>query len=204
MKVLQLDVDSLSVRQKERFLLWSIAPRPIAMISTISPHGKINLAPFSYFTAVGYSPMALLFCAGRRVDGTEKDTCRNARSPVEGGTGEFTINVLIESQAKAATAAARSLPHGESEYELAGLCSVPGTRVGTPRIEGSPIAFECRTSSIIPVGDFSIVVGEVVHIAVDEDLVNKTEFNIDLDRLCSVGRMGSADYVRTADRFLVE
>jgi len=202
--MLEIDVADMTERQREHLLLWSVVPRPIAMVSTLAPSGAVNLAPFSYFTAVGYAPMALLFCAGRRADGSEKDSCRNARPPAEGGTGEFTVSVLVEKFAEAASAAARPLPYGESEYELAGLRPTPGSRVRAPRVEGSPIAFECRTSAVIPVGAFFVVVGEVVHVAVEEGLIDEVSFHVDLDRLGSVGRMGAADYVRTSDRFVVE
>jgi flavin reductase (DIM6/NTAB) family NADH-FMN oxidoreductase RutF len=202
--MLDIDVADMSIRQRERLLLWSVVPRPIAMVSTVSPSGAVNLAPFSYYTAVGYSPMALLFCAGRRADGTEKDSCRNARVPAEGGTGEFTINVAIEKLAEAATDSAKPLPYGESEYELTGLRPMPGQRVQPPRIDGSPIAFECRTSTVVPVGDHFVVIGEVVHVTADEGLIDQTGFHVDLDRLESVGRMGAADYVRTLDRYVVD
>jgi flavin reductase (DIM6/NTAB) family NADH-FMN oxidoreductase RutF len=48
------------------------------------------------------------------------------------------------------------------------------------------------------------VVGEVVHVAVEEGLIDEVSFHVDLDRLGSVGRMGAADYVRTSDRFVVD
>ncbi|MFI2606504.1 flavin reductase family protein [Kitasatospora sp. NPDC018619] len=202
--MLHVDVASMTARQRQRLLLWSVVPRPVAMVSTVSPGGAVNLAPFSYFTAVGHSPMALLFCAGRLADGTEKDSCRNARLPAEGGTGEFTVNVLVEQHAGAAATAAKPLPYGESEYEPAGLRALPGHAVRSPRIDGSPIAFECRTSSVLPVGDHLVVVGEVVHVVVQEGLVDEAGFHVDLDRLGAVGRMGAADFVRTRDRYAVD
>jgi flavin reductase (DIM6/NTAB) family NADH-FMN oxidoreductase RutF len=203
MEMLELDPGELTEHQRENLLLWGVVPRPVAMVSTVSPWGAVNLAPFSYFTAVGYTPMSLLFCAGRKRDMSEKDSCRNARPRAEGGTGEFTVNVLIEDHAPAATAAAKPLPYGESEYTWAGLRPLPGIAVGTPRIDGSPIAFECRTTEVVPVGQFFIVVGEVVHLSVNEELLDRSDWRIDLDGLNPVGRMGAADYVRTFSRFTV-
>lgn len=124
--------------------------------------------------------------------------------PAEGGTGEFTVNVLIEKHAEAASTSAKPIPYGESEYEPARLRPMPGRRVRSPRIDGSPIAFECRTSAVVPVGDHFVIIGEVVHITADEGLIDETGFHVDLDRLGSVGRMGAADYVRTLDRYVVE
>ena len=201
--MLELDPEELTATQREHLLLWGVVPRPVAMVSTVSPEGVTNLAPFSYFTAVGHYPMSLVFCTGRKPDMSEKDSCRNARPPSEGGTGEFTVNVLIEDLAPAATTASKPLPHGESEYQLTGLRPVPGVVVGTPRIDGSPIAFECRTTNMVPVGEFFVIIGEVVHVAIQEGLLDLSSCHIDLDRLGAVGRMGAADYVRTASRFVV-
>ena len=136
-EMVELDPRALSSEQREHLLLWAVGPRPIAMVSTVSPDGSPNIAPFSYFTAVGYEPMSLIFCAGRRTDGSEKDSCRNARPRREGGTGEFTVNVLVEQQAWAATKAATPLPPGDSEYDLTGLRPLPGVKVAAPRLEGS-------------------------------------------------------------------
>lgn len=202
--MLEFDPGSLTESQRERLLLWSVVPRPVAMVSTVSPDGVANLAPFSYFTAVGYLPMSLLFCTGPKPDLSEKDSCRNARPASEGGTGEFTVNVLIEEHARAATAAARPLPYGESEYGPARLRPVPGVVVGTPRIDGSPIAFECSTTAVVPVGSFFVVIGEIVHVTIEESLLDRSSFQIDFDRLDSIGRMGAGEFVRTFSRFEIE
>lgn len=203
MDMLEVDPAQLTEHQRENFLLWGVVQRPVALVSTVSPDGAVNLAPFSYFTAVGYTPMSLLFCVGRKADMSEKDSCRNARLVSEGGTGEFTINVLTEDHAEAATAAAAPLPRGESEYHAARVRPVPGTVVGCPRIDGSPIAFECRTAKIVALGQFFVIIGEVVHLAISESLLDQSEFQLDLDQLRSIGRMGAADYVRTFSRFEV-
>jgi flavin reductase (DIM6/NTAB) family NADH-FMN oxidoreductase RutF len=202
-KVLELDPAVLTEHQSEELLLWGVVPRPVAMVSTVSPSGAANLAPFSYFTAAGYRPMSLLFCPGRRIDMSEKDSCRNARPPSEGGTGEFTVNVLTEDHARAASAAAMALPHGDSEYDLTDLTPVPGVIVGCPRIDGSPIAFECRTTAVVPVGAHFVVIGEIVHVTIEERLLDQSSYHIDLDRLGAVGRMGTIEYVRTMSRFEV-
>ena len=200
-EMVELDPGALSSEQREHLLLWAVGPRPIAMVSTVSLSGTANIAPFSYFTAVGYEPMALIFCAGRRSDGSEKDSCRNARPRRDGGTGEFTVNVLVEQQAWAATEAAKPLPPGDSEYDLTGLRPLPGVKVAAPRLAGSPIAAECRTTHIHTVGNHFLVVGEVVHVSVEAGLLDPSDFHLDLDRLGLVGRMGAVDYVRTGSRF---
>jgi flavin reductase (DIM6/NTAB) family NADH-FMN oxidoreductase RutF len=203
-KMLELDPGDLTEHQREDLLLWGVVPRPVAMVSTLSQAGVPNLAPFSYFTAVGYRPMSLLFCPGVRPDMSEKDSCRNARPPSDGGTGEFTVNLLTMDLAQAATTASKPLPPGESEYDLACLVPAPGVIVGCPRIAGSPIAFECRTTAVIPVGMHFIVTGEVVHLTIDESLLDRSSFHIDLDGLGAIGRMGAAEFVQTRSRFEIK
>src|SRR6476620_11684819 len=70
-----------------KFLIGSIIPRPIAVISTRNIDGSNNLAPFSFFTAVSAKPMIVCFCPLiRSSDGEFKDTVKAKRvkeSPVQ-------------------------------------------------------------------------------------------------------------------------
>ena len=74
---MEIDPLSLSVADRYKLLIGCVVPRPIAFVSTISPDGAPNLAPFSFFTGVGSNPLTLLFCPSNKPDGTEKDTLRN-------------------------------------------------------------------------------------------------------------------------------
>ena len=86
-----------------KLIIGSVLPRPIAFVSTISPDGTHNLAPFSFFTGATAKPPTVCFVPLRRFsDGQEKDTLRNIRA-----TNEFVVNVVSEDiveQAKAALA----------------------------------------------------------------------------------------------------
>ena len=76
-------------------LLNSVAPRPIAWISTVSASGQPNLAPFSFFNVVSVNPPLLGFSPGLRQSrlgasrGEAKDTLQNIRE-----TKEFVVNVV--------------------------------------------------------------------------------------------------------------
>ena len=61
-----------------------IVPRPIAFVSTVSPEGIYNLAPFSFFTGASINPPVVCFCPLRNADGHPKDTLRNVER-----TGDF-------------------------------------------------------------------------------------------------------------------
>lgn len=197
--------EALSLRNRYKLLIGAIVPRPIAFVSTVSASGETNLAPFSFFNGVGSNPMTLLFCPANRPDGSEKDTLRNCKPVDEGGTGEFVVNVAIESYATAVAAAAEPLDADVSEFDMVGLASVRSHVVRPPRVADSPIAFECQTTEVLRTnpgrpGGGNVVLGRVVHVFVRDDLVND-QMHIDADKLAAIGRMGGFGYVTTRDRF---
>src|SRR5215470_5600209 len=118
-----MDLDPAALSQSDRYklMIGCIVPRPIAFVSTTSPDGRHNLAPFSFFNGVGSDPMTLLFCPANKPDGTPKDSLRNAQLPADGGLGEFVVNIATEAYERKVAAAAEPLPYGESEFEVVGL-----------------------------------------------------------------------------------
>ena len=97
-----------------------VTPRPIAFVTTVSPDGKVNAAPFSFFNLLGANPPILAFAPGDRDDGTPKDTARNIRL-----IHEFVVNLVDEAIAEAMNKCAASSPHGENELIPAGLPARP-------------------------------------------------------------------------------
>jgi len=202
---MEIDPEGLAPAERYKLLIGCIVPRPIAFVSTVSPDGKTNLAPFSFFNGVGSDPMTLLFCPANARDGAEKDTLRNCKPVSEGGTGEFVVNVAVEEIIAKVALAAERLPYGESEFDLTGLTAVPSTVVRPPRVGESPVAFECRTLQVVrtnpgrPAGG-NVVLGRVVRVHVRDDLPDD-RLRTDPERLRAVGRMGGVTYCRTRDRF---
>ncbi len=143
----------------------SVLPRPIAWVSTISSDGVTNLAPFSFFNVCSPSPPVLGFSCGPRGDNHDddqrhpKDTLLNIRT-----TGEFVVNLVPESLFGEMVASATPLPHGHSEFALAGLQEAPSTVVRPPRVARTPVAFECRVRDIVDLGTNHWVMGDVVHL----------------------------------------
>jgi len=202
-----MDFSPLSLPAIDRYkiLIGVIIPRPIAFVSTISPDGKHNLAPFSFFAGVGSDPMTLLFCPANNPQGKEKDSLRNAKPIAEGGTAEFVVNIVPARIASQMALAAEPLPYGESEFDLTGLTPAPSHTVKPPRVKESPVSFECRTLQVIrtnpgvPAGG-NIVLGEVVHVWMEDGLVNN-RWHTDPAKLDAIGRMGGFGYCYTRDRF---
>lgn len=200
-----LDPASLSPPERYKLLIGLVVPRPIAFVSTVSAGGVHNLAPYSFFNAVGSDPMTLLFCPANKPDGSDKDSLRNASPEDEGGTGGFVVNVAAEAYAASVAVAAEILPHETSEFEPAGLTPIPSDVVAAPRVEESPAAFECRTDRIIrlnpggPDGG-NIVIGRVVRVHVRDGLIDE-RLRTDQEALAAFGRMGGPDYCLTRERF---
>jgi len=199
------DPAELTVAERYKLLIGSVVPRPIAFVSTLDPAGRPNLAPFSFFNAIGSNPMLVQFCPANQPDGREKDSLRNAAPAAEGGTGEFVVNVTVEDYAVEAAVTAEPLPHGRSEWELAGLEPVASERVGPPRVTRAPIACECRTVEVLrfnpgePAGT-AMVIGRVVLAHVRADLIDD-RMRVDQSALRAVARMGGTRWCRSRDQF---
>jgi flavin reductase (DIM6/NTAB) family NADH-FMN oxidoreductase RutF len=74
---MDVDLSTLEPRHAHDLLASALIPRPIAWVSTISSDGKVNLAPFSFFTGISWSPPLLAFSPVNRADGSKKDTVKN-------------------------------------------------------------------------------------------------------------------------------
>lgn len=183
-----------------KLMIGSILPRPVGWVSTISPEGAHNLAPFSFFNAICGNPPHVLFCPMiRGTDSRSKDSLENARA-----TGEFVINIVTEPLAEAMNITSMEVRPMVDEFELASLTPVNSVAVKPPRVGESPIHFECRTVEIVDLGDQpgggSVVIGRVVHVHADDDLVFDGS-KVDLAKLQPIGRLSGAGYCRVTDRF---
>ncbi len=200
---MNIDPLKLGVTERYKLLVGGIVPRPIAWVSSLSPDGVPNLAPFSFMCGVGSDPMTVLFCPANDADGSEKDSLVNA-DPAS-GKGEFVVNVVCAAQSRAMAVTAEAVPAGESEWELAGLEMVASEVVKPARVAGAPVAYECVTHEIVrlnpgaPSGG-NIVIGRVVSVYVDDAIIDE-RYRIDPGKLDAVGRMAGLTYSYTRDRF---
>ncbi|MGH7130737.1 MAG: flavin reductase family protein [Phycisphaerales bacterium] len=204
---MQFDPASLPQPDMYKLLIGAVVPRPIAFVSTLSPDGRPNLAPFSFFNAVASRPPTLLFCPANNDHGHEKDTLRNAKPVSEGGTGEFVVSIVPRAIARSMAACAEPLPYGESEWGLSKLTPVSSSVVKPARVGECHIAFECRTVQVIRLapGEHAggnIVIGRIVAIHADKGLINERH-HVDAAMLDAIGRMGGIGYCTTRDRFEV-
>jgi len=185
-----------------KLMVGAIVPRPIAFVSSVDKDGILNLAPFSYFSAVCSKPATVLFCCAVRsgLNGT-KDTLRNIVA-----TGEFVINVVSEEIAAQMNQCAAEVAPEVDEFALSGLTPIASEVVRAPRVAESPVQMECQLREIVRISDqpggASIVIGNVARFHVRDDVFE--DFRVDPDKLRAIGRMGGPTYTRTLDRFDIE
>ena len=171
-----------------------VVPRPIAWVTTLNPTGTVNLAPFSFFNAVGADPLYIVLSIGRRDTGEPKDTAANIRS-----SGEFVVNMVTVDLLDAMNISASDFPPDESELTAAGLHTAPSVHIATPRLAETQVSLECKLHSAQPVGANTLVIGEVVMFHVADHLVGPRSH---IDGFSPIGRLGSPSvYCRTTDRF---
>src|ERR1041384_27160 len=180
-------------------MIGAIVPRPIAFVSSLSPEGVRNLAPFSFFTGISANPPVICFSTMvRSSDGSRKDTLKNVEA-----TGEFVVNVVSEGFAEQMNITSAEFPAEVDEFAESGLTPVPSDLVRPPRVAESLINMECRLFQIVhvspkPLGG-SLILGEILRFHVRDDLFDN--YRIDPDKLRAIGRMGGPTFTRTTDRF---
>ncbi|MCC7276554.1 MAG: flavin reductase family protein [Alphaproteobacteria bacterium] len=195
---MDIDFREICPRDRYKLLVGSIVPRPIALVSTVGLDGRMNAAPFSFFNAVSDDPPAIAVGVNSSVPGRTKDTARNIRD-----TGEFVVNLVDTALAQRMNVCAVDFPPEVDEFAMAGLTALPGRQVRAPRVGEAPISLECRRLVTVEIGiGRNLVVGEVVHLHIRDDLIDRERLHVHAERSDLIGRMhGLGWYARTTDLF---
>lgn len=185
-----------------KFLIGSIIPRPIAVISTRNDDGSNNLAPFSFFTAVSAKPMIIAFCPLIRTStGEFKDTVKNILRE-----REFVLNFCTEKNYTQVNLASTELAYGEDEFTFTGLTPIDSRLVKAKRMKESPVQFECVLRDVLcygkEPGSGSLITGEVKVVHIDEAIMKDGKIQTEL--FMAVGRGAGNDWFKTDSRFEVE
>jgi flavin reductase (DIM6/NTAB) family NADH-FMN oxidoreductase RutF len=194
------EVEKLEHRQVYNLLIGLVAPRPIALVTSMNEHGQMNAAPFSAYNYLCTDPPVVgLGVTDRPGAGfIPKDTARNIRRG-----GEFVVNVVTEDLAKAMNVCATDFPAEVNELEMAGLETTPSTIVKVPRIRQAHAALECVEHATIEIGRSRVILGRVVAMFVEDQFVDRAGPYIKAEELHAIGRMnGLGSYVKTRDAFL--
>ncbi|KAL2866950.1 flavin reductase family protein [Aspergillus lucknowensis] len=178
-----------------------VIPRPIGWISTKSPSGVNNLAPYSQFNNLTFDPPYVMFSANQTVNNTRKDTVRNVEA-----TGHFVWNLATYALRDAVNKSAQQLPYGVDEFAHANLTPEQASLVKCDMVRESPVKFECEYHSTLrlpgnpPMGTVDVVIGRVVGVHIDDRVLNE-EGLLDVHRTEPIARCGYYQYTVVREVF---
>jgi len=191
---MHIDPSVQSAADNYALLTNLVIPRPIAWVTSVSPVGLINLAPFSFFNAVGGDPLYVVISIGLRDDGTPKDTANNLNS-----SRAFVVNLVTEELMMAMTISAADFPPDLSELGPADLQTTPSLRVAAPRLAAAQVSLECELYQTVALGGNTLFIGRVMMFQVADSLIDERQH---ISGFAPLARLGAPSmYCRTTDRF---
>lgn len=198
-----INFSDTSATQRYHLMTQTIIPRPIAWALTqssdVGETQQLNLAPFSYFTAVSSAPALLMLSVGKKPNGESKDTLVNVLK-----NKKMVIHIASESHSTQVTETAASLPHGESElaalkhHEMP-LNTVPFEGFDLPRIAGCDIAYGCELYETKEIGNTpqTLIFVEIKQLYVNPDKItvnDESRIKIHADKIAPLARLGANEY----------
>jgi flavin reductase (DIM6/NTAB) family NADH-FMN oxidoreductase RutF len=189
--------------QIQTLLQTAIAPRPIALASTIDHNGNVNLSPFSFFNIFSSNPPVVIFSPARRVrDNTTKHTLQNILE-----VPEVVIGIVNYEIVQQISLASTEYTKEENEFVKSGLRMKTADLIKPPLIEECPVNLECKVLEVKPLGTEggagNLVICEIIKIHVREEYLNE-EGNLDQKKLDLVARLGGNWYSRNNEKNLFE
>ena len=169
-------------------------PRVIGWLSTVSPDGVDNLAPYSQFTNLTFDPPYVLVSINRTPTGDRKDTAKNIEA-----TGEFVYNIVPYALREQMNITAVPFPPEVDEFEKAHLTKGDCRLVKCKRVAESPINLECKyVQTIVLPGDcktgtVDIIIGKVIGVHIADEVIG-ADGKIDMMKIRPLARMGYSDY----------
>jgi len=203
-----IDFKQATPLSRYHLMTQTILPRPIAWVLSLNEprdgnadNSRYNLAPFSYFNAMGSEPPILALSIGNKPSGEAKDTRINLLSG-----RDFVIHIASSAQAAALNASAAPLNYGESEISAAGLVTEPFANCDAPRIKDCPVAFHCRHFDHHELGNQAVIYAEVIQLYVADDTIEQHEqrYTIDPKKLDPLARLGGSDYAKLGEVFSLD
>ena len=166
-----------------------IVPRPVGWVSTLSEDGIPNLAPFSFFNAVGDSPPMIMFSVGWR-----NNTLKNIEA-----TKECTISFASKPLIDAMNMSSAGVDKSVNEFSLAGIEGAESQMVKPERVAASPAAMECRYWKSIEMPakhdgspGYTMVLAEVVGVYINDEFIK--DGLVDTASMQPIARLGYMDY----------
>ncbi|QDY69508.1 flavin reductase family protein [Qingshengfaniella alkalisoli] len=175
-----------------------VTPRPIGWISTRDEAGRDNLAPYSFFNAIAYTPPLVMFSStnAKPDRGDTKDSVAVIRK-----TSVFCVNIVEHGMRDAMNATSKSFPAGVDEFAEAGIDKAACETINCARVAKAPANLECRLVQIIhlPGQSNRMVIGEVVGVHIRDDCLRDGRF--DVTAFNPLSRLGYRDYAKVSEVF---
>lgn len=189
-----INLAELPIPEIQNWLQYAIAPRPIALVSSIDSNGNPNLAPFSFFNLVSSNPPIVIFSPARRVrDNTTKHSLENLYQ-----VPEVVINVVTYDIVHQASLASCEFPKEVDEFVKAGFTKEKASQVRPYMVKESPVKFECKVIEKKPLGNGggagNLIIAEVLCMHVSEEILDHAGEMIDQTKLNHVARLGGDWY----------
>jgi flavin reductase (DIM6/NTAB) family NADH-FMN oxidoreductase RutF len=178
-----------------------VIPRPVGWMSTLSPDGVANLAPFSQFQNLTFDPPYLMFSANHNTKGKRKDTVNNVEA-----TGEFVWNMATYALREAVNLSAQEVAPEVDEFELAGVSKAPSRLVKPPRVKESPVHFECAYHMTLRLpgngimGSANVIIGRVLGIHINDEFLTDDGL-LDVLKIRPIAKLGYYDYTSIENTF---
>ncbi len=193
---MEFDFEVLSKAVRYKLLCSFVAPRPIALVTTVSTDGVHNAAPFSFFNVFGDEPPIVILGIQDRPDGRPKDTTKNIKD-----TGEFVVHMTDREIGRAMVDCAVDFEPEIDELSETGFCLAPSIKVKPGRIVDAPAAMECRLEQTVEYVGRTIVLGRVVHMQVRDDCIDPETLYVDSAIYQPIARLHADFYIASEDQF---
>jgi flavin reductase (DIM6/NTAB) family NADH-FMN oxidoreductase RutF len=199
---MQFDPQELEQTAIYKLLTGTVIPRPIGWISTINEDGIHNLAPFSYFNAVGDDPPHVMFSTVHS-NNLNKDTLNNVLA-----TKQFVVNMVTEDLVEQMNLTSQPIAANESDFELAGLTPIASSLVKPPRVKECKITMECEMVHHYKLensktGGATIVIGKIVLFHIDESVLLEN-YKINLETYKPIARLAGSNYSKLGEIFSIK
>lgn len=193
-----LDPKDLTQRENYKLLIGSIIPRPVAVVSTQSADGIVNIAPFSFFNIVSSEPV-ILSLAIQRKEGELKDTARNLLA-----TKEAVVHILDQTNVQEANKTAALLPADQSELTVSGFTTTTSKMIAVPGLKEANVRLETILHQHVPIKKdqqttADLLLLEVVGYQIAEDVYQ--DGKIDPRALQAVSRLAGNSYATIGEIF---
>jgi flavin reductase (DIM6/NTAB) family NADH-FMN oxidoreductase RutF len=189
---MNIDLSTLSSNSIYHTMIQSIVPRPVAWVLSDNGNESLNLAPFSYFSAVSSNPPLIMLSIGKKPNGSAKDTLTNIEQ-----REQFVVHIAHREMAHLVNESALGLEFGESELDMLGLTTEPFENFRLPRLKDCRIAMACERYRVENITENqAMVLAEVKFIYIADDVVSESngKVKIHADKIDPISRLGGEEY----------